>query len=221
VRMAGGWIRIYLFYGLIFFLLGLAGSLLQSGWGDESRLGRGLNLFWAGLGEYMNSVIPGNDTMMALAVRSRFSFRLLCPAGATGDGGEIAAKMRRLLGEAYYPVTVERFDNSGDYRRLWSRWSEVGADQMGMGLNVIPVGKRRDRYRVQLGLAFPLKLREITLQQMENVLGGMPSYSLRQLRRGYLCRQDYSWEQSGEWEPVLTAVTNALVAIPGLWRSGL
>jgi hypothetical protein len=221
VRLAGGWIRIYLFYGLIFFMLGLAGSLLGSGWGEEPRMGRGFTMFRAELGKYMNSVIPGNDTMMVMADRSRYSLRLLYPAGATGDWGGITEKMRGLLGETYYPVIVERFDNSGDYQRLWSRWSEVEPDQVGMGLNLIPVGKRQGRYRVQLGLAFPVKLRGITLEQMENVLGGIPSYTLRQIRRGDVCRQDYHWDQSGDWETVLMAVAHALAAIPDLGRPGI
>jgi hypothetical protein len=221
MRIAGGWVRIYLFYGLIFFLLGLAGSLLESGWAEEPRLGRGLNILFANLGKYMNPVIPGNNTMMVLAGRNRLSIRLLYPVGIPGKRVAMPDKIRRLLGETYYPVDVERFKSSGDYQRLWSRCSNVGADQIGVGLNIIPVVNRKDRYRVQLGLAFPIQLREAMMQQMENVFKEIPSYSLRQIRRGYLCRQDYHWEQSGDLESVLTAFSNALAAIPALWRPGI
>jgi hypothetical protein len=222
MRIAGGWIRIYLFYGLIFFLLGLAGSLLEGGWAEEPRLGRGLNLLFANLGKYMNPVIPGNNTIMVLAGRSRLSIRLAYSANFPGDWGGMEDKIRGLLGEAYYPVIIERIDNDAHYyQRFWSRWNEFGTDRINVELMVIPDLKLGERYRVDLGLVFPQSIKEAVSQQIESVLGGIAAYSLRQIKRDYLCRREYHWNQSGSVQPILLRLTKALAEIPGLRQKGI
>jgi hypothetical protein len=218
MRMTGGWIRIYLFYGLIFFLLGLAGGLLGSGWGEELRWERGVNMFLADLGKYMNSVIPANDAMMVMAGRRRLSVRLAYPANFPGNWGGLEDKIHGLLGETYYPVIIERMDNGGDYQRFWSRWNESGPDRIHVELRVIPDLNHGERYRVDLRLVFPQPIKAVVSQQMESVLNEIAAYSFRQIERDSLCRREYHWNQSDSLQPILLRLTNAIAEIPGLWR---
>jgi hypothetical protein len=217
MRMNYGWIRIYLFYGLIFFLLGFAGSFLENGW-DESWLAQSFNIFLADLGKYMNPVNSGDNPVMVMAGRSKLSIRLFYPACAAEELGVTPDRIRSLLEGYYHPVIIESFQDRAQYQQYWSRWSDDEPDRIRVGINVISYSDKRDRYQVDLGLAFPRQLQEIASRQMENALGGAASYTLRHILRNSRCRRVYYWNQAGSLKPVLLKITKALAEIPGLWQ---
>jgi len=190
-----GWNRIYLFYGLIFFLLGFAACCLNQTFFWE-ELAWGFQTFTADLGPYTGRKIPsGNPNIMVMAQPNNipvcflYTHRLLTK-GLAPVLNECRKDLERQCTKLQFKVVTADFD------AVFNHWIRENPRSIVIGLNIREPSAGDQTWEIDLKFSVTDLALVPLMERVVEVLRDRPSLTFRLQKKIPGCLE-VSWQEAG------------------------